>query len=412
MTKNKTEEALAPKFSDLGISDSILKIIAKLGLNNPTPIQIKAIPPALNNQDLIGIAQTGTGKTLAFGVPAIERIGKTKKQCLIIAPTRELAAQVEESIQALGKEINLKTANLIGGDNFNRQLFMLRKKPHIIVGTPGRLLDHIRRNTLKLNQVNTLILDEADMMLDMGFMPQIKDIIKQVPQDRQTMLFSATMPPAIVNLAKEFMKTPVSIEVAPQGTTASQVDQEIIILKGEDKLEYLNKLLSQYNGSVLVFVRTRYAAMGLAEKLKSINHRATDIHSNLSLNQRKTALANFKSGKIRILVATDVAARGLDIKGIELVVNYNLPDQKEDYVHRIGRTGRANNFGKAITFVTPDQGREVANIERLINRSIKKTDYSKNHKGEEVKKIEYRTKKVFSSKRRFGNSRPQRKRSR
>lgn len=411
MTKNNTEEASASKFSDLGISPFLLEIISKLGLSTPTPIQEKAIPPALEGQDLIGIAQTGTGKTFAFGVPIIERLIKTKKQCLIIAPTRELAAQVEESIKTLSISTGLKTANLIGGDNFNRQLFILRRKPQIIIGTPGRLLDHLRRRTIKFNEVNTLVIDEADMMLDMGFMPQIKELIKQVPEARQTMLFSATMPPAIMSLAKEFMKTPISIEVAPQGTTASQIDQEIIILKGEDKLDHLHGILKKHSGSVLIFARTRYGVMGLAEKLQSMKYKATDIHSNLSLNRRKTALADFKSGKVRILVATDVAARGLDIKEIELVVNYNLPDQSEDYVHRIGRTGRANHFGKAITFVTPDQGREVANIERLINRSIKKIDYSKNNKGEELKKLEYRTKKVFSSKKRFGGGRPQRRRS-
>jgi len=401
----KAKNSENPTFADLGIPESILNVLAKLGLETPTPIQVKAIPPALNGEDLIGVAQTGTGKTFAFGIPAINRIGKTKKQALVIAPTRELAAQVEESLKEIGSQIGLKTTLIIGGDNFDRQLFSLRRKPHIIIGTPGRLLDHLRRRTLKLNEFNTLILDEADMMLDMGFMPQIKEIIKQVPKDRQTMLFSATMPPAIVSLAQEFMKIPISIEVAPQGTAASQVDQEIFIIKNEDRLDYLLKALAEYKGSVLVFVRTRYGVMGLTEKLQSLKYKAVEIHSNLSLSRRKNALLDFKSGRARILVATDVAARGLDIKGIELVVNYHLPENREDYVHRIGRTGRADLFGKAITFAAPNQGREIANIERLINQEIKKTDFSKSAQGEEVRKVEYRTHKVFSSKRRFGSSR-------
>ena len=403
MNKKLTSEI---SFSDLGIAKSILDILAKLDFTKPTPIQIKAIPPALNGQDLIGIAQTGTGKTLAFGIPILERLGKTKKQAIIIAPTRELASQVEENIKEIGKTVGLKTSLLIGGDNFDRQLFSLRRNPHIIIGTPGRLLDHLRRRTLKLNEVNTLVLDEADMMLDMGFLPQIKDILKQVPKERQTMLFSATMPPAILNLAKEFMNLPVSIEVAPQGTTAEQVDQEIFIIRGDERFDYLTKALAEYKGSVLVFVRTRYGVMGLTEKLLSLKYKATEIHSNLSLSKRKNALLDFKSGKARIMVATDVAARGLDIKGIELVVNYHLPENREDYVHRIGRTGRADKFGKAISFATTDQGREIANIERLISKDIKKTDFSKNSSGEAVRKVEYRTRKVFSSRKRFGSGGP------
>ncbi len=393
-------------FKDLGVPESILEILAKIGIETPSPIQVKALPPALEGKDLIGIAQTGTGKTIAYGIPAINRVAKTKKQAIVIAPTRELASQVEESLKQIGGKIGLKTSLLIGGDNFDRQLFSLRRKPHIIIGTPGRLLDHLRRRTLKLNEVNTLVLDEADMMLDMGFLPQIKDVLKQVPKERQTMLFSATMPPEILSLAKEFMNLPISIEVAPQGTTAEQVDQEIFIIRGDERFDYLTKALAEYKGSVLVFVRTRYGVMGLTEKLLSLKYKATEIHSNLSLSKRKNALLDFKSGKARILVATDVAARGLDIKGIELVVNYHLPENREDYVHRIGRTGRADKFGKAISFATSDQGREIANIERLISKDIKKTDFSRNSSGEAVRKVEYRTRKVFSSKKRFGSGRP------
>lgn len=365
------------KFSDLGISDSILRILEKMQLEIPTPIQKKTIPIAIAGQDLIGVAQTGTGKTFAFGIPMLQRLGLTKGQGLIIAPTRELALQVEESIRKLGQPLGLRTAILIGGEALDRQLFSLRKKPHIVVATPGRLIDHLKRRTFKLDQINILVLDEADMMLDMGFAPQIQEILNQAPKERQTMLFSATMPAAIVKIAANYMKLPVSIEVAPPGTTASQVDQEIFIIRGEERFEHLQKILIRYTGSVLVFVRTKHGVKALTLKLKSLGHRAVEIHSNLSLSRRRAALSDFKSKKERILVATDVAARGLDINGIELVVNYNLPDNSEDYVHRIGRTGRAGKLGKAITFATSNEQREIRAIEKLINKEIKRTEFVK-----------------------------------
>lgn len=364
-------------FADLGISDFLLTVLAKLNLSVPTPIQRKAIPIAIAGQDLIGIAQTGTGKTYAFGLPMIERLDKTSGQGLIIAPTRELALQVGDSLQKLGQSFGLKVAVLIGGQPFDRQLATLRRDPQIIVVTPGRLIDHLKRRTFKLDQVDVLVLDEADMMLDMGFAPQIKEILEQMPPDHQTMLFSATMPAAIVKIATQYMKLPVSIEVAPPGTTVERVDQEIFVIKNEERLEYLQKILHDHNGSVLVFVRTKHGVKALTNKLKSAGQRATEIHSNLTLNRRRAALDDFRSKKERILVATDVAARGLDINGIELVVNYNLPDSCEDYVHRIGRTGRAGQSGKAISLATPAEQRMIYSIERLINKSIKKTEFAK-----------------------------------
>lgn len=365
----------APKFSDLGISDSILKILEKLNLSVPTPIQLKTIPTAISGQDLIGVAQTGTGKTFAYGIPMLQRIGLTKGQGLIIAPTRELALQVEESLKKLGQSLGLRTASLIGGEALDRQLFCLRKKPHVVVATPGRLIDHLKRRTFKLDQVNTLVLDEADMMLDLGFAPQIQEILKQAPSERQTMLFSATMPVAIVKIATSYMKLPVSIEVAPSGTTAAEVDQEIFIINSEERFDHLVKILTKYTGSVLVFVRTKHGVKALTLKLQSLGQKAVEIHSNLSLNRRRAALNDFKTKKARILVATDVAARGLDVSGIELVVNYNLPDNSEDYVHRIGRTGRAGQVGKAITFATAHEQREIRSIENLINKNIKRTEF-------------------------------------
>ena len=368
---------LTPSFSSLGVSPSIAKLIEGLGINAPTPIQRKTIPIALNRQDLIGIAQTGTGKTFAFGIPMIERIAKTKGQGLIVAPTRELALQVEESLKKIGRPLGLRTAVLIGGEALDRQLFHLRRKPHVVVATPGRLMDHLKRKTYRLDQVNTIVLDEADMMLDLGFAPQIAEIMGQAPTERQTMLFSATMPAAIIQIAAKYMKTPTSIEVAPQGTTAEQVDQEIFIIDGEDRFLHLQKILKLHPGSVLIFVRTKHGVKGLTLKLQNAGHRAAEIHSNLSLNRRKAALEGFKTRKERILVATDVAARGLDVDGIELVVNYNLPDCSEDYVHRIGRTGRAGKGGKAISFATADEGREIKAIEKLINKNIRRTEFVK-----------------------------------
>jgi len=398
---DSTTPELTQKFSDLGISDSILEILKKLNLEIPTPIQHKTIPVAITGQDLIGVAQTGTGKTFAFGIPMLQRLGINKGQGLIIAPTRELASQVEESLKKLGQPLGLRTALLIGGEALDRQLFCLRKKPHIGIATPGRLIDHLKRRTFKLDQVKVLVIDEADMMLDMGFAPQIQEILKQAPLDRQTMLFSATMPAAIVKIAANFMKLPVSIEVAPPGTTAEQVDQEIFIINGEERFGHLLKILVRYSGSVLVFCRTKHGVKGLTLKLQELGHQADEIHSNLSLNRRRVALADFKSRKTRILVATDVAARGLDINGIELVVNYNLPDNSEDYVHRIGRTGRAGQTGKAITFATANEQKEIRDIEKLINKNIKRTEFVQFNRERTAGADKLRNRKAFR-----GNSRP------
>ncbi len=374
--KNNEEKAVS-SFNNLGISDSILKVLSGLKLETPTPIQEKTIPVALKGQDLIGIAQTGTGKTFAFGIPMLQSIGKSKTQGLVIAPTRELAIQVADSLKKLGTPIGLKTAVLIGGEAIDRQLFQLRKGPHIIVATPGRLVDHLKRKTFKADRVSVLVLDEADTILDFGFAPQIKEILQSMPAERQTMLFSATMPESITKLAASYMKLPVSIQVARPGTTATDIDQEIYIIRGEKRLEHLEKILATYTGSVLVFVRTKHGVKSLTMKLKEAGHNATEIHSNLSLGRRKSALEAFKSKTSRILVATDVASRGLDINNIELVVNYNLPDNSEDYVHRIGRTARAGNKGKAISFATTSEFREIRNIEMLINMSIKKTEFAR-----------------------------------
>lgn len=367
MTKTSTNHA---GFANLGIKDSILSVLQKMGLETPTPIQIKAIPVALENQDLIGIAQTGTGKTFAYGIPMLHILAEKKGRALVLLPTRELAGQVEENLHRLGNSFGLRSVCLIGGEPIGKQMYALRKKPHVLVATPGRLLDHLKRKSINLNDISVLVLDEADMMFDLGFAPQIEEVMKLTPKGRQVMLFSATMPDSIMRLVNKHLKQPVHIEVAPAGTTAELVDQEIYLVSRDDKLTYLEKLLDEYKGTVLVFVRTKHRAANLTEKLKRDDYQAAEIHSNLSFNQRKNALAGFKSGAHRILVATDVAARGLDINDIELVVNYDLPDNSEDYVHRIGRTARAGKTGKAISFAVPSQKMEVKKIERLIKKEL------------------------------------------
>ncbi|MFH1233639.1 MAG: DEAD/DEAH box helicase [Patescibacteria group bacterium] len=363
-------------FAGLGISASILNILEVLNLNIPTPIQIKSIPAVLSGQDLIGVAQTGTGKTFAFGIPMIERLALGKGRGLVLLPTRELALQVDENLRKLGNKFGLRTAVLIGGEAIGQQMQSVRRKPHILIATPGRLIDCLKRGWVKLNDIKILVLDEADLMLDMGFAPQIEEIIKQIPKVRQTLLFSATMPKAILKLASLYMTLPIHIEVAPSGTTVERVDQEIYVVKREDKHLQLEKILKQYNGSILIFTRTKHGAKALAKKLKTTGHKVAEIHSNLSFNQRREAMAGFKNKKYRILIATDIASRGIDVSNIELVVNYDLPDSSEDYVHRIGRTARAGNIGKAISFATPDQRKDIISIERLINKKLNLTKFA------------------------------------
>jgi ATP-dependent RNA helicase RhlE len=374
MIENK--QTVDSGFDGLGIKDTILASIKKLGFTEPTPIQAKTIPIGLEGKDLIGIAQTGTGKTFAFGIPMLQRLGVVGGRGLILLPTRELALQVEDNLKKLGTSLGLKTATFIGGEAQERQLYALRKNPHIIIATPGRLIDFLKRKILTLNDIKVLVLDEADMMFDLGFAPQVEEILTKMPIDRQTMLFSATMPLSIVKLTTNHMKLPVSIEAAPSGTTAERVDQEMYIMHKDDRIKHLERILNEYQGSVLVFVRTKHSVSGLTEAIRNFGHTAEEIHSNLSLRNRRKALDDFKSGKARVLVATDIAARGLDVNGIELVINYNLPDKLSDYVHRIGRTGRAGKSGKAISFATPDQARDIRDIERIINQTINLTKFA------------------------------------
>jgi len=367
------KEQQKTEFSQLGIAMSILKVLDKMELKVPTPIQRKSIPIAISGQDIIGIAQTGTGKTFAFGIPMIQRLALYKGRGLILLPTRELALQVDENMRLIGSVFGLRTVALIGGVLVGQQLQQLKKKPHVLIATPGRLIDLLNRKAVKLDDAKILVLDEADMMFDMGFHVQIENILAQMPKERQTMLFSATMPETIIKLTAKHMLLPISIEVAPTGTTVEQVEQEMHIVKKEDKLKHLEKVLRNHAGSILIFSRTRYGARALTRAIQTMGHRAAEIHSNRSLAQRREALDGFKSNKYRILVATDIAARGIDVKDIELVLNFDLPNTSEDYVHRIGRTGRAGNPGKAISFATPSQGKDIRNIEKLIRKSLPQT---------------------------------------
>ncbi len=357
-------------FHGLGIAPNLLSVLEYHKYTVPTPIQAQAIPVALEGNDIVGIAQTGTGKTLAFGIPMIQRLAKTKGQGLILLPTRELALQVEEALKKMGSGVGLRTAVVIGGASMHKQVKELQNKPHIIVATPGRLVDHIQQKTVSLIHVNIVVLDEADRMLDIGFAPQINQILSGISRDRQTMLFSATMPATIANLAAKHMKLPLRIEVAPAGTSSAQVTQEAFIIKKEAKIQLLHKVLAENEGTALVFMRTKHSAKRISQSIRNMGHTAVEIHSNRSLAQRKAALEGFKTGKFRVLVATDIAARGIDVTGIALVINYDLPDNPEDYVHRIGRTGRAGHFGKAISFATPDQRADIKSIERVIRKSL------------------------------------------
>lgn len=385
-------------FQGLGIAPKLLEVLRKQNFTEPTPIQKQSIPIAIEGKDVIGIAQTGTGKTLAFGIPMLQRLARAGGQGLVIAPTRELALQIDESLKKIGSYFGLKTAVLIGGENIDRQLKRLRARPHIIIATPGRLNDHLDRRTVKLDAVAVAVLDEADRMLDMGFMPQIQTIFEKLPAQRQTMLFSATMPAKIVGLATKYMQMPMRVEVAPAGTTAKDVSQEVFFVEKINKVHVLESLLSEYRGSILVFTRTKHEAKKIARLIKVKGHTSSELHSNRSLGQRKEALEGFKLGRYRVLVATDIAARGIDVSGIELVINYDLPENAEDYVHRIGRTGRAGAVGHAISFAMPHQRNDVTNIERLIKKALplRRSEHSAAPLPEKPRPVGRRPRKPFA----------------
>ena len=359
------------RFYDLGIAPELMGEIDRLNFRNPTPIQKEAIPVGLGGGDIIAIARTGSGKTLAFGIPMLQRLSENRKGAgLVLVPTRELAIQVNEALRAMCRSTNIRSVVIIGGAAISVQRIALKKNPRIIIATPGRLMDHIDRRTVDLSNIEVFILDEADRMLDMGFVPDIKKIMKSIPDKRQTMLFSATMPKAIEVIAENIMESPTRIETDRSGATPVEVSHEMFFTNQYDKKRLLAVQLKQYSGSVLVFTRTKRMASKLTVNVRNMGFAAAEIHSNRSLGQRRNALEGFKRGEYRVLIATDIAARGIDVSGIELVINYDMPGNSEDYVHRIGRTGRAGKTGHAISFATNDQRGSVKNIERFMKTKL------------------------------------------
>ena len=357
-------------FYGLGIAPKILDILERIKFKVPTAIQSKAIPLAIQGKDIIGIAQTGTGKTHSFAIPMVQNLAQKKGIGLVLAPTRELAIQIDEAFQGLVHSFGIKTACLIGGASMYDQVQALRRNPRVVIATPGRFLDHVSQWNVLPDEVVILVLDEADRMLDMGFAPQIGKILRSLPKERQTMLFSATIPKEIMEIAAKHMKLPLSVEIAPSGTMAENITQELFIVKKEAKPQLLSKILARYQGAILLFSRTKHNARKITRAIKDMGHNAAEMHSDRSLPQRREALEGFKSGRYKVLVATDIAARGIDVTGIELVINYDLPEDAENYVHRIGRTGRAGHKGHAISFATPDQSHDVRDIEKLIKTAL------------------------------------------
>tara|TARA_Y100001936_G_scaffold134355_2_gene131347 strand:+ start:1705 stop:2901 length:1197 start_codon:yes stop_codon:yes gene_type:complete len=390
----------------LGINKKTITSLNYLNFISPTPIQKKVIPLALNSENIIGIAQTGTGKTLAYGLPMIENIMNNHGKGLVVVPTRELAAQVTDSLTKVGKSWGLRCVSIIGGVSQKKQIINLKKKPHIIIATPGRLLDLVNQKELDLNLISVLTLDEADRMLDEGFLPEITKILENSKSVKQKLLFSATMPKSITNLINKFITNSKKIEISPQGTTPKKLNHEVFFIPKNNKVQLLKIILEQYpNDSVLVFTRTKYGAKKLAKNIRNMGHTATEIHSNRTQAQRKTALKGFADWKFRILVATDIASRGIDIADIGLVVNFDLPDQLDDYVHRVGRTGRAGKDGKAISFILPPQKSSIKKIEKLIGATltISHSKYSLDEQIDDLNQFgrKKRNKRKFHSKKKY-----------
>ena len=368
-------------FSTLGLSEPILRAVLEQGYTTPTPIQADAIPAVLRGADLLASAQTGTGKTAGFMLPLLQRLSSQPRaksnhaSVLILAPTRELAAQIHESAVQYGKYLNIRSAVVFGGVKINPQMQRLRGGVEILIATPGRLMDLFQQRAVRLDEVNTLVLDEADRMLDMGFIHDIKRIIGHLPKKRQTLLFSATFSSEICQLAKAFLKNPVEISVTPRNAAAVSVDQIIHPVDKAQKAALLSHLIRNASwAQALVFSRTKHGANKLVKLLALDGIEAMAIHGNKSQSQRTKALADFKAGKMHILVATDIAARGIDIDELPMVVNFDLPDVAEDYVHRIGRTGRAGAVGSAISLVCADEIKQLAAIEKLIKRALTRVE--------------------------------------
>jgi ATP-dependent RNA helicase RhlE len=365
-------------FAGLGVAEPILRALAQENYTIPTPIQTRAIPALLAGKDLLGIAQTGTGKTAAFGLPLLQKLSighvpprPRETKALILAPTRELAVQIEDSLRTYGRFLNLKRAVILGGVSQNSQVNTMKTGVDIVVATPGRLLDLVQQKHIRLDAVQVLIIDEADRMFDMGFIRDVRKIVAQMPKDRQSMLFSATMPDDVVKLVGDVLLSPERIEVAPQSKTADRVEQKLYYVPMHQKRQLLSELMKDVSlNRVIVFTRTKHGANRVAEHLSKTGVAAEAIHGNKSQNARQRALDMFKSGKARVLVATDIAARGIDVDHITHVINFELPNEPESYVHRIGRTARAGTNGIAISFCDSSEREYLRDIERIIRMKI------------------------------------------
>ena len=392
-------------FSDLNIENKLKKSIELAEFRTPTPIQSQSIPISLEGKDVLGTAQTGTGKTLAFTIPMLNMLLKNKQaMALIICPTRELATQVMETVLKLNiREIGIGNALLIGGESMQKQLRQLKKGARIIVGTPGRINDHIERKSLNLSRVNYLVLDETDRMLDMGFTPQIEVILKFIPKDHQTLLFSATLPENILKISQKYLNNPERVSVGSLSTPIEKIKQETFQITADKKYHELINQLVERSGSILVFVKTKHGADKIVKRLKYDGHKADAIHGNLRQSKRDRVIRGFRNGNSRILIATDVAARGLDIPVIKHVINYDLPQVPEDYIHRIGRTGRAGKDGSALTFLTNNDRSMWRSIQKLIDPDFKVKEEAKpnNQKSKKFNK-KNKFKKKFKNK--FSNN--------
>ncbi|MCB1104393.1 MAG: DEAD/DEAH box helicase [Cephaloticoccus sp.] len=361
-------------FSKLGLSDALAFAVQEMGYTEPTPIQAQSIPVVLEGRDLIGSAQTGTGKTAAFALPIIQRLGgHGPLRCLVLEPTRELALQVEEAFQKYAKFTDLSVTIVYGGVGYGKQLEDLKRGVDILAATPGRLLDHLEQRNCSLKDVDILVLDEVDRMLDMGFLPDVRRIVEQTPKSRQTLFFTATLPPEIASLASWALRDPARVEIGRQRSPAETVSHAFYPVVASQKFDLLQLLLEQTDfKSVLIFTRTRMGADRIARRLQQSGHTVGVMHSDRSQRERVEALDGFKSGKFEMLIATDIAARGLDIAGVSHVINYDVPENAEDYVHRIGRTGRAQQTGDAFTLVTEDDVRDARSIERYMGVAVER----------------------------------------
>lgn len=390
-------------FETLGIAEPLLRALAAENYLTPTPIQEQAIPLILSGRDVLGLAQTGTGKTAAFGLPLLQTLASGHSQvppqsarALILAPTRELAVQIHDSLKIYGRHLSLRHAVILGGVNQNKQVSALRRGADVLVATPGRLLDLINQKHLHLGAVSVLVIDEADRMFDMGFIRDVRKIVAMLPRKRQSMLFSATMPQEVAHFVKEMLHEPARVEVAPAKVTADRIEQHVHFLEAKEKRTRLLELLNDpAMARVIVFTRTKHGANKVAETLADAGHAAAAIHGNKSQSARQSALESFRAGRARVLVATDIASRGIDVDDVTHVVNFELPDVAESYVHRIGRTARAGSGGIAISFCASDERTNLRDIERLVKQKLavvghepayapekaepRKIDYAKKH---------------------------------